>query len=136
MPHTGITIGTSPATFAPDETLTRAQFVTFLYRYKEEPDVTINTSTENCAPTADAPRTGFKAVSGGGVHSCGIRSDGTITCWGADNSYGLADPYRQVGSWSQRRLNPCWWAEGSPVSYQDSTSNFGFRLARRWCWSL
>ncbi len=33
MAHTGITTGTSATTFAPDETLTRAQLVTFLYRY-------------------------------------------------------------------------------------------------------
>ena len=48
MAHTGITTGTSPTTFAPEDTLTRAHLVTFLYRYKNEPDVTINTSTPNC----------------------------------------------------------------------------------------
>lgn len=34
-----ITTGTSPTTFSPDETVTRAQFVTFLYRAAGEPDV-------------------------------------------------------------------------------------------------
>ena len=24
----------------------------------------------------------FEAVTAGGEHSCGLRSDGTITCWG------------------------------------------------------
>ncbi len=48
MAHTGITTGTSPTTFAPEDTLTRAHLVTFLYRYKNEPDVSINTSTPNC----------------------------------------------------------------------------------------
>ena len=53
MDHTGITTGTSPTTFAPEDTLTRAHLVTFLYRYQDEPDVTINTSTPHCDPTAD-----------------------------------------------------------------------------------
>ena len=53
MAHRGITTGTSATTFAPDETLTRAQLVTFLYRSKNEPDVTINTSTPDCDPTSD-----------------------------------------------------------------------------------
>ena len=34
MAHTGITTGTTPTTFAPDGTLTRAQLITFLYRYQ------------------------------------------------------------------------------------------------------
>ena len=90
MAHTGITTGTSPTTFAPDETLTRAQLVTFLYRYQNEPDVTINTATPNCDPTADVAEDladvaegGFKAVSAGWSHSCGIRADDTIICWGS-----------------------------------------------------
>ena len=82
MAHTGITTGTSPTTFAPGETLTRAQLVTVLYRYLGEPPVTINAATPNCDPTADKPQAVFKAVSAGGDHSCGIRTDNTITCWG------------------------------------------------------
>ena len=50
MSHTGITTGTSPTTFAPEDTLTRAQLVTFLYRYNDEPEVTLNTSTPHCDP--------------------------------------------------------------------------------------
>ena len=42
MAETGITTGTTPTTFAPDDTLTRAHLVTFLYRYKSEPTVTID----------------------------------------------------------------------------------------------
>ena len=53
MSHTGITTGTSPTTFAPEDTLTRAQLVTFLYRYQGEPEVTLNTSTPDCDPTTD-----------------------------------------------------------------------------------
>ena len=50
MAHTGITTGTSPTTFAPEGTLTRAQLVTFLYRYKDDPEVTVDTSTPICDP--------------------------------------------------------------------------------------
>jgi len=37
-----ITTGTSATTFAPNEAVTRAQIVTFLYRYASEPDVEID----------------------------------------------------------------------------------------------
>ena len=50
MANTGITTGTSPTTFAPEDALTRAQLITFLYRYKEKPEVTLNTSTPHCDP--------------------------------------------------------------------------------------
>ena len=90
MANSGVTTGTSPTTFAPEDTLTRAQLVTFLYRYQGEPDVTIDTTTPDCDPTTDVPEdpaevpTGsFKAVSTGFDHSCGIRADDTIVCWGA-----------------------------------------------------
>ena len=53
MANTGITTGTSPTTFAPEDTLTRAQLVTFLYRNQNKPGVTINTSTPDCDPTAE-----------------------------------------------------------------------------------
>lgn len=32
----GVTNGTGPHTFSPDKTCTRAQIVTFLYRYQKE----------------------------------------------------------------------------------------------------
>ena len=35
----------------------------------------------------------FVAVSGGSLHSCGIREDGTVVCWGYDN-YGQVSPPR------------------------------------------
>ena len=97
MAHAGITTGTSPTTFAPEDTLTRAHLVTFLYRYKDEPEVTINTSTPNCDPTAEAAEDpadfsmgDFKTVSAGRHHSCGVRSDDTVSCGGA-NGDGQAD---------------------------------------------
>ena len=50
-----ITTGTSPTTFDPDDTLTRAHLVTFLYRYQGEPDVTVDASTPHCDPATDTP---------------------------------------------------------------------------------
>ena len=50
MAHTGITTGTSPTTFAPEDTLTRAHLVTFLYRYQGEPEVTVSASSLHCNP--------------------------------------------------------------------------------------
>ncbi len=55
MANTGITTGTSPTTFAPDETLKRGQLITFLYRYQDEPEVTLDTTTPHCDPTAEEP---------------------------------------------------------------------------------
>ena len=37
LSHTGITTGTSDTTFAPDRTVSRAEFATFLWRYSDEP---------------------------------------------------------------------------------------------------
>ena len=92
MAHTDITTGTSPNTFAPEDTVTRAQLVTFLYRYQGEPEVTLNTTTPDCAPT-------FKTVSAGGQHSCAIRSDDTAVCWGNRRPLGGRRlTRRQVGS--------------------------------------
>lgn len=48
MASTGITTGTSPTMFSPEDTLTRAQLVTFLYRYQGKPDVTVNPSSPQC----------------------------------------------------------------------------------------
>ena len=39
---------------------------------------------------ADPPRGTFKAVAAGARHSCGVRINGTITCWG-DNTYGQTE---------------------------------------------
>ena len=81
MAAAGITTGTSPTTFSPDETLTRADLVTFLYRYQGGPDVTVDPLTPTCDASA------FIAIAAGGLHSCGVRTDNIIACWG-DNYWG------------------------------------------------
>ena len=78
----GITAGctTDPLNYCPRKPVTRAQMATFLARALGLID----------APTLTSPG-GFRTVSAGGAHTCAIRTDGTITCWG-DNSHGQADP--------------------------------------------
>ena len=90
-----ITTGTTPTTFAPGATLTRAHLITFLYRYQGEPEVTVDPQTPTCHPTADdTPTTHnytFGAVASGEFHACGLLTDATVTCWGA-NSHRQAEP--------------------------------------------
>ena len=50
MSQSGITNGTSPTTFSPDLTVTRAQMAAFLYRYRGRLPVVIDPSSSNCAP--------------------------------------------------------------------------------------
>ena len=57
MAHTGITTGTSPTTFAPEGTLTRAHLITFLYRYQGKPAITPNTTTPHCDPEQTVEQT-------------------------------------------------------------------------------
>ncbi len=120
MFRSGITTGTSPTTFAPDEPVTRGQLATFLHRYKGEPPVTIDPASPDCNEftavaagdqhscglltdqtiacwgsnnygESNPPPGHFTAVSAGGSHSCGLRTDNTITCWG-DNYFGQSNP--------------------------------------------
>ena len=88
MAHTGITTGTTPTTFAPEDTLTRAQLITFLYRYQGEPEVAVDPASPPCGREGT-----FQTVSAGSAHSCGVRTNGTITCWGGNyfGSHGQAD---------------------------------------------
>ena len=78
LANRGITTGASSTAFLPDKTLTRADLVTFLHRYQGEPDVAVDPDTPICDPAS------FNAVSAGGLHSCGVRTDEVITCWGDD----------------------------------------------------
>ena len=84
MVDRGITTGTSPSTFSPNDPLTRAHLVTFLYRYRNEPTVTINPNTPICTTLT------FTAIDIDNVNTCGLQTDGTVTCWGR-NAYGQSD---------------------------------------------
>jgi hypothetical protein len=50
MSESGITNGTSPTTFSPDLTVTRAQLAAFLHRYAGSPRATIDDDTPKCKP--------------------------------------------------------------------------------------
>ena len=87
MADTGITTGKSPTTFAPEDTLNRAELVTFLYRYQDEPDVTLNTSTPHCdpSPPSDAFGAGDTILgfpSGSGVLSGNFRNGVQVSASG------------------------------------------------------
>ena len=40
---------------------------------------------------ATPPSGEFASVSAGGLHTCGVRTDGAVECWG-DDDYGQATP--------------------------------------------
>ncbi len=48
-----ITTGTGPTTFSPDNTITRGQLATFLYRYQGSPAVELAASSPRCNPPSD-----------------------------------------------------------------------------------
>ena len=70
--------GTNPTRYCPHNTVTRAQMATFLAR-----------ATDLIA-TPEPKSVAFTGVSVGWEHSCGLFTDYTIACWGANES-GQAD---------------------------------------------
>ena len=71
----GTTVGCStlPLRYCPDRTVTRAQMGTFLAR---------------ALGLVEVPKpTAFTAVSAGPFHSCGLRGNGTIVCWGRNTDW-------------------------------------------------
>ena len=97
--NNNITTGTSATTFAPNQLVTRGQLATFLYRYNNSPTVTLSQHRETCDL--------FSAVDSGDHHTCAVRKDNTIVCWG-DNSDGQADaPKGQFASVSAGRDHTC-----------------------------
>ena len=79
-----ITVGCrkDPLRYCPDQPVKRGQMATFLARALG--------IVETPQPTQTTPTTTYKAVTAGRGHSCGLRSDDTITCWG-NNEGGQAD---------------------------------------------
>ena len=87
--ESGITAGcaTGPARYCPDDPVTWGQMATFVARVLDlepRPD-----PIENGGVTR--PEVDFEAVAVGRSHSCGLRADGTVACWGV-NASGQADP--------------------------------------------
>ena len=72
MLASGITTGTSPTTFSPDDPVTRGELAAFFYRYKGSPPVTIDPASPGC--------TTFEALAGLNT----IGNFGSFTATGAD----------------------------------------------------
>ena len=79
MASTSITTGTSDTTFSPDGTLTRAQLITFLYRYNDSPPVTVDPDTPTCPPTEQEPEVVAPVDAGSGPY--GDVPDGSGRFW-------------------------------------------------------
>ena len=78
MASRGITTGTSPTMFSPDGTLTRAQLITFLYRYNNSPPVTIDPDAPTCRPTEQAPQVSVAVSFGSGPYSATEGGSGAV----------------------------------------------------------
>ena len=74
-----------PARYCPDRPVTRAQMASFLNRARS--------------------MVRYTAVTAGPYHACGLRTEGTITCWG-DNHSGQARAARWHLQRSLRRMGP------------------------------
>ena len=81
--HTEITTGTSATTFEPDQTLTRAHLVTFLWRYQDKPDVTVDPDTPLCDPEAEAAAA---AVAASHVELSSVPDEATAVAYGGQVS--------------------------------------------------
>ncbi len=77
MTDVGLSSGYSDGTFRPTAVLARQAMAAFLYR--------LDSFGEPVTPTV------IESISAGGEHTCGLRTDGAVTCWGADY-YGQATP--------------------------------------------
>ena len=91
----GVTLGYGDGTFRPGLPMHRDHAVLFVERFYDD---VLQASQSPSFTRADMMRvlhainngSTFKAVAAGGLHSCGLRTDNTITCWG-HNIYGQAD---------------------------------------------
>ncbi len=86
----GITSGCAvdPARYCPGRATTRAQMATFLTRALRFAGAIPSRDAGTLIPPDEGD---FTAVTVGWDHSCGIRRDRTVTCWG-DNAKGQAAP--------------------------------------------
>lgn len=105
----GITTGTSPTTFSPNTPVSRGQLATFLYRYNDNPAVTVNPRSTVCSPSAsetDAGGESWEQVAVGRNHVCGLKSKGAIRCWG-DGSLQLDSPAGSFAAVSASEFYTC-----------------------------
>ena len=80
----GVTSGCGGTGFCPGKPTTRAQMATFLGRAEQRSDRMESAEQDDSeADPATTPPLG-EVVSAGRWHSCGVRTDGTVTCWGSN----------------------------------------------------
>ena len=89
----GVTAGcsTEPFAFCPQRSVTKAQMATFLARALGLIPLPGSAPSEpEPEPEPSEPASGYRAVSAGSAHSCGVRTNGEVTCWG-NNEFGQVD---------------------------------------------
>ena len=84
-----ITTGCGENRYCPDAVVTRGQMATFLAR-------ALNLTARPETPVAVNDPRGFTAVTAGDSFSCGIRTNGSVTCWGYNRKGQTDAPYRQL----------------------------------------
>ena len=100
-PHPNtVSPGVTPETPTQQDLAVRDQLIAeqeaLLNVYRCRFDIDTQLVPQGCAnqpdpqPTTQPAASGFTAISAGDEHSCGIRADNTIACWG-DNIFGQAD---------------------------------------------
>ena len=78
----------------------------------EDADGAVSTQIED----GGGPRVKYTSVSAGGDHTCGVRVDRTVACWGADGSYQATPPEGEFLSVSAGKLHTCGVMEGGSVA--------------------
>ena len=104
----GITNGTSPRTFSPHETCTRAQILTFLYRAAGEPPVSISNPFTDVAPNVYYYRPALWAAENGLVEAPDFEPNMPCTraavmtyLWKlAGSPTGAANPFEDLPDWT------------------------------------
>ncbi len=83
-----------------------------------QPTSTTNSGpvTGQLTPTEGRAAAGCATLSSGRRHTCGLREDSSVMCWG-DNQYGQASPPERetVAAISSGRGHPCGLREDGPV---------------------
>ena len=98
----GITVGCQeePLQFCASDPVRRSQMATFVARAlglvetptttptdtsTQQPAQDTDTSTEPTVDQPPLPPNAYRAIGAGARHTCGLRVNGTIDCWGADS---------------------------------------------------
>ena len=135
-PHPNtVSPGVTPETPTQQDLAVRDQLIAeqeaLLNVYRCRFDIDTQLVPQGCAnqpdpqPTTQPAASGFTAISAGDEHSCGIRADNTIACWG-DNIFGQADaPAGQFTAISTGRWHSCGIRADNTAECWGNNSIFG-----------